>query len=75
LPMFCYPTGCKLFRARYQDAPLPEYYGFVVKNERGDIIHVSCVSFMEPLERSKVEQLNAMSDRRQRSSLPHKFLP
>ena len=39
LPMFCYPTGCKLFRARYQDAPLPEYYGFVVKNERGDIIH------------------------------------
>lgn len=28
---------------------------------------------MEPLERSKVEQLNAMSERRQRSSLPHKF--
>jgi hypothetical protein len=39
LPMFCYPTGCRLFRARYQDAPLAEYYGFVVKNERGDNIH------------------------------------
>ena len=39
LPMFCYPTGCKLFRAKYQDAPLPENYGFVVKNERGDSIH------------------------------------
>ena len=39
LPMFCYPTGCKLSRARYQDAPLPEHYGFVVKNERGDSIH------------------------------------
>ena len=39
LPMFCYPTGCKLYRARYQDAPLPENYGFSVKNERGDSIH------------------------------------
>ncbi len=39
LSQFCYPTGCKLFRAPYQDAPLPEYYGFVVKNERGDSIH------------------------------------
>lgn len=39
LPMFCYPTGCRLFRAKYQDAPLPEYYGFVVKNERGDSIY------------------------------------
>lgn len=39
LPMFCYPTGCRLYRARYSDAPLPQYYGFVVKNERGDSIH------------------------------------
>jgi hypothetical protein len=39
LPMFCYPTGCRLFRVRYSDAPLPQYYGFVVKNERGDSIH------------------------------------
>lgn len=39
LPMFCYPTGCRLYRARFSDAPLPQYYGFVVKNERGDSIH------------------------------------
>jgi hypothetical protein len=45
LPMFCYPTGCKLFRARYQDAPLPENYGFIVKNERGDSIHGEFVLF------------------------------
>ena len=42
LLMCCYPTGCKLFRSRYQDAPLPENYGFVVKNERGDSIHGEC---------------------------------
>ena len=39
LPMFCYPTGCRLHREKYQDTPLPEYYGFVVKNERGDSIY------------------------------------
>jgi hypothetical protein len=39
LPMFCYPTGCKLLRSKYQDAPLPEHYGFVVKNERGDNVY------------------------------------
>jgi hypothetical protein len=39
LPMFCYPTGCRLYRARFSDVPLPQYYGFVVKNERGDSIH------------------------------------
>jgi hypothetical protein len=39
LPMFCYPTGCRLIRAKYQDAPLPDYYGFVLKNERGDNIY------------------------------------
>ena len=42
LPMFCYPTGCRLHRARYSDAPLAQCYGFVVKNERGDSIYVSC---------------------------------
>jgi hypothetical protein len=31
LPMFCYPTGCRLHRARYSDCPLPQYFGFVVK--------------------------------------------
>lgn len=31
LPMFCYPTGCRLHRTRYSDCPLPQYFGFVVK--------------------------------------------
>ena len=39
LPMFCYPTGCRLHRAKFQDAPLAHCYGFVVKNEQGDSIH------------------------------------
>ena len=34
---------------------------------------VSCVSFMEPLERSKLDQLNKMSRARKRTSLPHRF--
>jgi hypothetical protein len=72
LPMFCYPTGCRLHRARFSDAPLAQYYGFVVKNERGDSIYVSCVSFMEPLTRDKVHQLAAMSHKRRRVSLPHR---
>jgi len=70
--MFCYPTGCRLHRAQYSDAPLPQYYGFVVKNERGDSIYVSCVSFMEPLAAEKTMQLNEMSERRRRTSLPHR---
>lgn len=72
LPMFCYPTGCKLHRAPYSDAPLPEYYGFVVKNERGDSIYVSCVSFFEPLAKQKIEQLSNMSEKRRRTSLAHR---
>ena len=72
LPMFCYPTGCRLYRAKYSDAPLPQYYGFVVKNERGDSIYVSCVSFMEPLTNKKKEQLAVLSEKRRRVSLPHK---
>jgi hypothetical protein len=72
LPMFCYPTGCRLHRAKYSDAPLPQYYGFVVKNERGDSIYVSCVSFMEPLTNMKKEQLSKLSEKRRRVSLPHK---
>eukprot|EP00934_Nitzschia_sp_Nitz4_P007696 Nitzschia sp. Nitz4//scaffold68_size99682//38550//44354//NITZ4_004562-RA/size99682-snap-gene-0.8-mRNA-1//-1//CDS//3329556587//7686//frame0 len=71
LPMFCYPTGCRLHRAKFCDAPLPQYYGFVVKNERGDSIYVSCVSFMEPLTRDKKAQLAQLSERRCRVSLPH----
>jgi DENN (AEX-3) domain/uDENN domain len=72
LPMFCYPTGCRLSRARFSDASLPEYYGFVVKNERGDSIYVSCVSFMEPLTRKKVAQLSLMSEKRRRTCLAHR---
>ena len=72
LPMFCYPTGCRLHRARYSEAPLAQYYGFVVKNERGDSIYVSCVSFMEPLTSAKVQQLAAMSAKRRHTSLPHR---
>ena len=73
LPMFCYPTGCRLRRAKYSDAPLPQYYGFVVKNERGDSIYVSCVSFMEPLTNKKKDQLSKLSEKRRRVSLPHKI--
>ena len=72
LPMFCYPTGCRLHRALYSDAPLPQHYGFVVKNERGDSIYVSCVSFMEPLTNAKIDQLAAVSQRRRRVSIPHR---
>lgn len=72
LPMFCYPTGCRLHRAKLSDAPVPQYYGFVVKNERGDSIYVSCVSFMEPLTPDKELQLNAMSAKRSSTSLPHR---
>lgn len=74
LPMFCYPTGCRLQRARFRDAPLPQYYGFVVKNERGDSIYVSCVSFMAPLTKRKEEQLTKLSENRNRFSLPHSKL-
>jgi hypothetical protein len=72
LPMFCYPTGCRLHRAEFSNAPLPQYYGFVVKNERGDSIYVSCVSFMEPLTSDKMDQLSQMSYRRMKTSLPHR---
>jgi hypothetical protein len=72
LPMFCYPTGCRLHRAKYSDAPLSQYYGFVVKNERGDSIYVSCVSFMEPLTTAKKKQLSRLSEKRRHISLPHK---
>lgn len=71
LPMFCYPTGCRLVRTAFSDTPVPQYYGFVVKNERGDSIFVSCVSFMEPLTLDKVDQLGLVSTRRRRTSLPH----
>lgn len=73
LPMFCYPRGCRLERALFRDAPLPTSYGFVVKNEQGDSIHVSCVSFMEPLTSSKIDQLNRISEKRRKTSLSHRW--
>jgi hypothetical protein len=69
--MFCYPTGCRLHRAKFSDAPLAEYYGFVVKNERGDSIYVSCVSFAEPLTAQKQRQLDKLSETRRHTSLAH----
>lgn len=72
LPMFCYPNGCRLHRAKLSDAPVAQYYGFVVKNERGDSIYVSCVSFMEPLTPLKSSQLEEISMRRSVASLPHR---
>ena len=72
IPMFCYPKlGCTLYRTQYSNIPLVQYYGFVVKNERGDSIYVSCVSFMEPLTTSKIKQLEQLSYQRRRTSLPH----
>ena len=53
LPMFCYPTGCRLYRAKLSEAPVAQYYGFVVKNERGDSIYVFCVYLMEALTPEK----------------------
>jgi hypothetical protein len=37
-PMFCYPSGCQLYHAKYCDAPLSQYFGFMVKNKRGDAL-------------------------------------
>jgi DENN (AEX-3) domain/uDENN domain/dDENN domain len=72
LPMFCYPTGCTLHRTEYCAIPQPESYGFVVKNERGDSLHVACVSFMEPLTPDKRRQLDEFSYQRRKTSLPHR---
>lgn len=53
LPMFCYPTGCRLLRARFSDCPLPQYFGFVVK--------VCCLlidlSFLLQILKAKLSQL------------------
>ena len=72
IPMFCYPKlGCTLVRTQYSNVPPVQYYGFVVKNERGDSIYVSCVSFMEPLTTAKIKQLEQLSYQRRHTSLPH----
>jgi hypothetical protein len=72
IPMFCYPKmGNKLYRTQYSSIPIPQYYGFVVKNERGDNIYISCVSFMEPLTSNKVHQLEQLSYQLRYISIPN----
>ena len=73
LPLFCYPRGSNLVRKKLKDLPLPQSFGFVVKNERGDSIYVSCLSFLEPLTMIRKEELDLYSKLRQDSSLPHRL--
>mmetsp|Transcript_27836 Transcript_27836/g.55703 ORF Transcript_27836/g.55703 Transcript_27836/m.55703 type:complete len:2024 (+) Transcript_27836:44-6115(+) len=72
LPLFCYPRGSYLVRKKLKDLPLPKCFGFVVKNERGDSIYVSCLSFLEPLTMIRKEELDLYSKYRQGTSLPHR---
>jgi hypothetical protein len=72
LPLFCYPTGIKLIRRKYRDLETPECFSFIVKNERGEEIHVSVLSFEEPLPKEKLDQLERWSYRRQRTCLAHR---
>jgi len=72
LPLFCSPTGIRLLRRKYQDLATPECFGFVVKNERGDEIHVSALSFEESLTKAKIGQLQNWSWRRRRTCLSHR---
>ena len=72
LPLFCYPGGSYLVRKKLKDLPLPKCFGFVVKNERGDSIYVSCLSFLEPMTMIRKEELDLYSKYRQGTSLPHR---
>jgi hypothetical protein len=72
LPLFCYPGGSYLVRKKLKDLPLPKCFGFVVKNERGDSIYVSCLSFIEPMTMIRKEELDLYSKYRQGTSLPHR---
>eukprot|EP00986_Skeletonema_menzelii_P013803 scaffold8428_cov151-Skeletonema_menzelii.AAC.1 len=72
LPLFCYPGGSYLVRKKLKDLPLPKCFGFVVKNERGDSIYVSCLSFLEPLTMIRKGELDLYSKCRQGTSLPHR---
>ncbi|KAL3782651.1 hypothetical protein HJC23_010160 [Cyclotella cryptica] len=73
LPMFCYAKGSLLVRDRLRNLPMPKCFGFVVKNERGDSIYVSCLSFLEPLTTRRKDELDKLSMRRQETSLPHRI--
>ena len=72
LPMFCYARGSLLVRDKLRNVGLPKCFGFVVKNERGDSIYVSCLTFYEPLTRARKDQLDELSIRRQNVSLLHR---
>jgi hypothetical protein len=73
LPLFCYPRGgvC-LVRDKLRNWTLPKSFGFVVKNERGDSIYVSCLTFLEPVTKQRMEQLDQLSMQRQETSLAHR---
>jgi hypothetical protein len=73
LPLFCYPQGgvC-LVRDKLRNWTLPKSFGFVVKNERGDSIYVSCLTFLEPVTKQRMEQLDQLSMQRQETSLAHR---
>jgi hypothetical protein len=73
LPLFCYPSGNHLVRKKLKDLPSPKCFGFVVKNERGDSIYVSCLSFLEPLTMMRKEELDSYSKHRKDTSLPHRI--
>jgi hypothetical protein len=73
LPLFCYPRGSRITRRKRHEIPIPECYAFVVKNERGDEVHVSSLSFEEPLAQIKWEQLQNWSRRRQRTCMSHRL--
>ncbi|KAL7553196.1 hypothetical protein ACHAWF_016455, partial [Thalassiosira exigua] len=74
LPLFCHPRGGVLERREAGDGAgvLPRAYGFVVKNERGDSIYVSCLTFLEPLTRRRKQQLHQLSVRRRHASVAHR---
>jgi len=72
LPLFSYPRGSFLKRRRYHDVPMPECYSFVVKNERGDEIHVSALAFEEPVCLEKLAQLQSWSRGRRRTCIAHR---
>ncbi|KAL7544101.1 hypothetical protein ACHAXR_013579, partial [Thalassiosira sp. AJA248-18] len=72
LPMFCYAGGSMLVRDKVRNLGMPKSFGFVVKNERGDSIYVSCLTFQEPLTKRRKHELDQLSTRRRHTSLPHR---
>eukprot|EP01041_Mallomonas_annulata_P007849 gene7849-16061_t len=48
-PMFTFPEGLRLKRAKLQDAPLAKHFSYVMTNEIGTKVYVSNMLFYEPL--------------------------